>query len=66
MAEAGATITDASEDMRQAWSQGMENVAVEWAAELDARGEPGSLILSTYMEAMRAAGADPLRNWDQE
>ena len=66
MAEAGATITDASEEMRQAWADSMENAAATWAAELDARGEPGTEILTTYMDAMRAAGATPLRDWDRE
>ncbi|MEO1249166.1 MAG: C4-dicarboxylate TRAP transporter substrate-binding protein [Pseudomonadota bacterium] len=66
MGEAGATITDASDDMRQAWAAGMDNAAKEWAETLDGQGKPGSEILSLYMEEMRTAGAQPLRNWDQE
>ncbi len=66
MAGAGATITDAPDEMRQAWADGMENAAAEWAAELDARGEPGTVILGIYMDAMRAVGATPLRDWDKE
>lgn len=66
MAEASATIRDASDEMRQAWADGMENAALTWAAELDARGEPGTEILTTYMDAMRASGATPLRDWDRE
>lgn len=66
MAEAGATITDAPDGMREAWAAGMDNAAREWAAALDASGRPGSEVLSLYMESMRAAGATPLRNWDQE
>lgn len=62
----GATITEASEDMRAAWAQGMDNAAKTWAAELDAQGKPGSDILALYMETMREAGATPLRDWDQE
>ncbi len=66
MAAQGATITDASPEMRQAWADGMDNAAANWAAQLDAQGLPASDILSLYMTQMRAAGAQPLRNWDQE
>ena len=66
MAEAGATITEASPEMRAAWAEGMDNAAAKWTAELDAQGKPASLILGLYMEAMRAAGATPLRDWDKE
>ncbi|MEW9921552.1 C4-dicarboxylate TRAP transporter substrate-binding protein [Marimonas sp. MJW-29] len=62
MGDAGATITDAPQDMREAWAAGMDNAAKEWAA-----GIPGGAdVLSTYMEEMRAAGATPLRDWDKE
>jgi TRAP-type C4-dicarboxylate transport system substrate-binding protein len=66
MADAGATITDAPEEMRQAWADGMNNVAATWAADLDGRGQPGTEILNVYMNAMRDAGATPLRDWDKE
>lgn len=62
----GATIFDAPQEMRQAWADGMDNAAAIWAAELDGRGEPGTEILTLYMDAMRAAGATPLRDWDRE
>ncbi len=66
MGEAGATITDAPDDMRAAWADGMDNAAKTWAESLDAKGRPGSEVLKLYMDEMRAAGATPLRNWDQE
>lgn len=66
MAENGATVTDAPTQMREAWAAGMDNAAQEWAAGLDAQGKPGSQILSLYMQAMRDAGATPLRDWDME
>ncbi|WP_298491422.1 C4-dicarboxylate TRAP transporter substrate-binding protein [uncultured Maritimibacter sp.] len=62
MGEAGATITDASSEMREEWAAGMDNSAKEWAA----ANANGPEILAAYMEAMRAKGAEPLRNWDQE
>ncbi|MEM6636337.1 MAG: C4-dicarboxylate TRAP transporter substrate-binding protein [Pseudomonadota bacterium] len=66
MAENGATISVASDDMRAAWAAGMDNAAKTWATALDGDGKPGSEILSVYMDAMRAAGATPLRDWDNE
>lgn len=66
MGENGATITDASDEMRAAWAGTMDNAARVWAEGLDAQGQPGTEALRTYMEQMRAAGAAPLRDWDAE
>ncbi|RMD95796.1 MAG: C4-dicarboxylate ABC transporter permease [Alphaproteobacteria bacterium] len=66
MGEMGATISDLPEAERRAWAAGMDNAAKEWATSLDAKGLPGTAILSLYMETMRAAGATPLRDWDKE
>lgn len=66
MGEAGATIKDAPDGMRDSWAAGMDNAARTWADQLDAQGKPASEVLSNYMSAMRAAGAAPLRNWDTE
>ena len=66
MADAGATVTEASAELRSQWAMGMDNAAQNWAETLDAQGLPGSEILSVYMNAMRDAGAVPLRQWDQE
>lgn len=66
MEEAGATVTEASDEMRAAWANGMDNAAAAWAANLDAQGKGGSDIMKLYMDTMRDAGATPLRNWDQE
>ncbi|WP_439143661.1 C4-dicarboxylate TRAP transporter substrate-binding protein [Planktotalea sp.] len=66
MEEAGATVTAASDEMRQSWAANMDNAAAEWAAGLDAQGKSGTDMMKLYMDTMRAAGATPLRNWDQE
>ncbi len=66
MDENGANITVASDEMRASWAASMDNVAKTWAAALDAKGIPGSEMLSVYMQAMRAGGATPLRHWDKE
>ncbi len=66
MKSKGATITEVSEEMRKEWVMGMDNVAKGWAAKLDSAGQPGTKVLKTYMDAMRASGAVPLRDWDRE
>ncbi len=66
MEAAGANITKASDEMREDWAQGMDNAAKVWAEGLDAQGKDASGILKVYMDTMRAGGATPLRNWDQE
>ena len=32
---------------------------------MDGKGKPGSKLLATYMDALRAAGEKPLRDWDR-
>ena len=44
----------------------MPNIAKEWAARADKQGLPGSKMLAAYMDAMRAAGAKPVRDWDKK
>lgn len=66
MEAAGANITEASDEMRSQWAAGMDNAAKTWAEGLDAQGKDASGVLSVYMEAMRAGGAEPLRDWDKE
>lgn len=62
----GATVVEVDEAFRQQWAQGMSNVAKDWAAKLDQARQPASEVLKIYMDAMRAAGAKPVRNWDKE
>lgn len=66
MEAGGATISDASDEMRAQWASGMENAAKVWAEGLDAQGKDASGVLTTYMDQMRAGGATPLRDWDKE
>jgi len=63
--KAGGTITAMSADGRAAWAKGLPNLAKEWAASMDGKGKPGSKLLATYMDALRAAGEKPLRDWDR-
>jgi TRAP-type C4-dicarboxylate transport system substrate-binding protein len=66
MESQGATITEVDQAFREEWVAGMDNVAKLWAEKLDSQGMDGTGVLKTYMDTMRAAGATPVRNWDQE
>jgi TRAP-type C4-dicarboxylate transport system substrate-binding protein len=66
MKSKGATVTDVDQAFRVKWASGMDNVAKVWAEKLDSEGKPGSAVLKTYMDAMRADGAKPVREWDKE
>ena len=48
------------------WASAMPNIAKEWAERADKDKLPGSKILAAYMDAMRAAGAKPVRDWDKK
>jgi TRAP-type C4-dicarboxylate transport system substrate-binding protein len=62
----GAKTFELPREERAKWANKMPNIAKEWAERLDAEGQPGSEVLAAYMETLRAAGADPVRNWDQD
>jgi TRAP-type C4-dicarboxylate transport system substrate-binding protein len=62
----GATVTEVDQAFRDQWAAGMDNVAKAWADRLDSEGVAGTAVLKAYMDTMRAAGATPVRNWDQE
>ena len=62
----GGTIVPLSLDQRQAWANGLPNIAKEWADDLEADGLPGHAILSDYMDIMRANDQPIMRHWDRE
>jgi len=66
MQSQGATVTEVDQAFREEWAAGMDNVAMLWAERLDSEGKAGIAVLKAYMDTMRAAGATPVRNWDQE
>jgi len=48
------------------WAKALPNLGKEWAERAEKAGYPGKKVLAAYMDAIRAAGAKPLRNWDKE
>lgn len=59
----GGTIVEMSPEARAAWASAMPNIAQEWAAELDAKGEPGTDMLNAYLAKLAAEGFTPVRDW---
>jgi len=60
---AGGTIVDASAEDRMAWAEAMPNIAAEWSANLDSKGEPGTDMLNAYLAKLKAAGYTGVRDW---
>jgi len=63
---AGGTVVDVAAEDRAAWAAAMPNIAVEWAKNLDKKGEPGSEMLKEYMGKLKALGFTPTRDWASE
>ncbi|MBF9030087.1 hypothetical protein HKCCE3408_06745 [Rhodobacterales bacterium HKCCE3408] len=55
------TIFDLPEEERAAWVGGLPDIAGDWAA---ANGPEAAAFLAAYMDGLRAAGEEPLRDWD--
>ncbi len=62
----GGTVVEMDAEGRAAWANSMPNIASEWAASLDAKGEPGSDMLNAYMGKLAEAGYLPVRDWAAE
>ena len=60
---AGGTVVVIPEDERAAWADAMPNIAQEWANALDKKGGPGTAMLGSYIEKLKASGSVPVRDW---
>jgi TRAP-type transport system periplasmic protein len=59
------TVVKMPDGERQAWVDLLPDLAGDWAASVDAQGSPGTEFLSEYMNALRAGGETPVRDWDK-
>lgn len=57
------TLTEMSEADRKAWVGGLPDLAGEWAADVEAKGPPGTAFLQAYMQGLRDKGEVPARDW---
>jgi C4-dicarboxylate-binding protein DctP len=64
--EMGGTVVTLTKDEQKKWAQKMPNIAQNLAKEVEKNhGYPATKILAAYMDAMRAGGAHPARDWDK-
>lgn len=66
MIEAGGIVSEFSEEERIKWAMGMTNITIEWAADLEAKGIPAGEVLAGFIAGLKAAGAEPARDWTAE
>ncbi|MGE0255351.1 MAG: TRAP transporter substrate-binding protein DctP [Alphaproteobacteria bacterium] len=64
--EQGMKIVKADDADRRAWAKALPPLALNWAKDMDGKGKPGTPLLAAYMDALRAAGKNPARDWDKE
>lgn len=62
----GATVSELPAAEKQRWIDALPNIAGRWADAAEARGYPARAILRIYMDALRARGVQPAREWDRE
>ncbi|MGI9258876.1 MAG: C4-dicarboxylate TRAP transporter substrate-binding protein [Gammaproteobacteria bacterium] len=65
VAEEGATVAALPEAEKRRWIDGLPDIAGNWVASAEARGHPAGEVLRIFMDAFRARGGQPLRDWDQ-
>jgi len=61
--KAGGKVVEVSQEDRAAWAAAMPNIAAEWAATLDDKGEAGTDMLKAYVGKLKAAGSEGVRDW---
>ncbi|CAN0601425.1 unnamed protein product, partial [Ectocarpus sp. 12 AP-2014] len=61
--EQGGTVIEVSAEDRASWANAMPNVAQEWAANLNDKGEAGTEMLAAYLGKLEAAGFIGVRDW---
>lgn len=65
-AENGATVSELPREEVVKLANAIPNIAKEWAKQVDDKGQPGTILLTTYMDLWRARGVMHARAWDKE
>jgi C4-dicarboxylate-binding protein DctP len=60
----GAIVTTLPIEEKRKWLAGLPDIATRWVRATEARGIPAGEVLRAYMNAVRAHGGTPLRDWD--
>ena len=64
--EHGTQFTKLTDAERTQWAMALPPLGKQWAEQRNKAGEPGTEILKTYMDAMRAAHQPIARQWDRD
>ncbi len=59
----GGKLNPDSAGLRSAYAQALEDPTKSWIAELQKQKLPAKEVLDAYMKQVRAAGAQPVRDW---
>jgi len=63
----GGKVTKMSAAEKKQWANLMPNIAMNLAEDVEKRNHyPAKKILGAYMDALRAAGEHPVRDWDKK
>ena len=62
----GMKVIEMSDAEVAAWAKSLPPLGLDWAKAQDAKGLPGTGVLSAYMDNMRAGKQRVVRNWDKE
>jgi TRAP-type C4-dicarboxylate transport system substrate-binding protein len=65
MQKDGAKVSEFPLAEKEKWLAAMPDIATRWVAAEERRGLPAGEVLRAYMNAVRAHGGTPLRNWDR-
>jgi TRAP-type C4-dicarboxylate transport system substrate-binding protein len=63
MKKQGAIISTLPGSERRKWANGLPNIAKEWVDANEKKGLPAKQVMQTFMNAAKAAGAKPVRDW---
>jgi hypothetical protein len=55
-------VSELPQAEREKWAKALPDVAGDWVKR---NGEPGRVVLKTFMDEARKRGAKPLRDWDK-
>jgi TRAP-type C4-dicarboxylate transport system substrate-binding protein len=64
--ENGSTVYELPREEVVKLANAIPNIAKEWAKQVDDKGLPGTIALTTYMDLWRARGVQHARAWDKE
>lgn len=63
MVAEGADLRVMPQEEKQKWADALPDLGRIWVEENEANGVPAREIMVKFMDALRAAGAEPLRDW---